>query len=47
MKTAIAKVVQVMGNCNADYKLGDRVVVNLDNACIEKKESYLLMLEIL
>lgn len=39
MKTAIAKVVQVKGNCNAEYELGDKVIVNLDNACVEKEQS--------
>ena len=39
MKKAIAKVVRVKGNCNADYKLGDRVIVNLDKACVDKKHS--------
>lgn len=39
MKTAIAKVVQVTGNCNADYKLGDEIIVNLDNACVDKEQS--------
>ena len=39
MKTAIAKVVRVTGNCIADYKLGDEIVVNLDNACVDKEQS--------
>jgi uncharacterized repeat protein (TIGR04076 family) len=39
MKTAIAKVVRVTGKCNADYKLGDEIIVNLDNACVDKEQS--------
>jgi uncharacterized repeat protein (TIGR04076 family) len=39
MKEVIAKVVQVMGNCNAHYRLGDKVVVNLKNACVDKDQS--------
>ena len=39
MKRAIATVVRVTGTCNAGYQVGDKVVVNLDNACIEKEHS--------
>jgi len=39
MRRATAVVVRVTGTCSASYKLGDKVLVNLDNACIEKKES--------
>ena len=39
MKATIAKVVRVTGNCNADYKSGDEIMVNLDNACIDKEQS--------
>jgi len=39
MRRAIATVVRVTGRCNAGYKLGDRVIVNLDNACIDKERS--------
>ena len=39
MRRAIATVVRVTGRCNAGYKLGDRVVVNLDNACVDKEQS--------
>ena len=39
MKKAIAKVVRVKGNCNANYKLGDEVIVNLSNACVDKDQS--------
>jgi len=39
MKKAIATVVRVTGTCNAGYQVGDKVVVNLDNACIEKEHS--------
>ena len=39
MRRATATVVRVTGTCNAGYKLGDKVMVNLDNACIDKKES--------
>lgn len=39
MKRAIATVVRVTGTCNAGYQVGDKIVVNLDNACIEKEHS--------
>lgn len=39
MREAIATVVQVTGHCNAGYKSGDKVVVNLNNACIDKEQS--------
>lgn len=39
MKRAIATVVRVTGTCNAGYRVGDKVVVNLDNACVEKEHS--------
>lgn len=39
MRRATATVVRVTGTCNAGYRLGDKVVINLDNACIDKKES--------
>lgn len=39
MRRAVATVVGVRGTCNAGYRLGDKVTVNLDNACINKEES--------
>lgn len=39
MKRAIATVVRVTGTCNAGYQVGDKVVINLDTACIEKEHS--------
>lgn len=39
MRRAIATVVRVTGTCNAGYELGDKVMVNLATACIDKKES--------
>lgn len=39
MRRTIATVVRVAGTCNAGYKLGDKVIVNLDNACIDKEQS--------
>ena len=39
MRHAVAEVVRLKGTCNAGYRSGDKVVVNLDNACIDKKQS--------
>lgn len=39
MRKAIATVVRVTGTCNAGYKVGDKVVVNLENACVDKEQS--------
>ena len=39
MRRAIATVKRVTGKCNAGYKLGDKVTINLDNACIDKAQS--------
>lgn len=39
MKRAIGTVVRVTGTCNAGYQVGDKIVVNLDTACIEKEHS--------
>jgi uncharacterized repeat protein (TIGR04076 family) len=39
VKRAIATVVRVTGACNAGYEIGDKVVVNLDTACINKELS--------
>lgn len=39
MRRAIATVVQVTGACNAGYEVGDKIIVDLNNACIDKKES--------
>ena len=40
MGRAVATVVRVTGTCNAGYKLGDKIIVNLDSACINKEESH-------
>lgn len=37
MQRAIATVVQVTGTCNAGYRIGNQVIVNLDTACIDKE----------
>ena len=39
MRRAVATVTQVIGTCNAGYQVGDRIVVNLDTACIDKEQS--------
>jgi uncharacterized repeat protein (TIGR04076 family) len=39
MQRAIATVVQVTGTCNAGYRIGDQVIINLDTACIDKELS--------
>jgi uncharacterized repeat protein (TIGR04076 family) len=39
MRRAIATVVRVTGTCNAGYRVGDQVVVDLDTACIDKEQS--------
>lgn len=39
MRNAIAEVVRIKGACNAGYRRGDKIVVNLDNACVDKKQS--------
>lgn len=39
MERAIATVVRVTGTCNAGYQVDDRVIVNLDTACIDKEQS--------
>jgi uncharacterized repeat protein (TIGR04076 family) len=39
MRRVIAEVVRVTGTCNAGYIVGDKVIVNLDNACIDKEQS--------
>ena len=39
MRRAVATVVRVTGTCNAGYKSGDKIIVNLDNACINKEAS--------
>jgi uncharacterized repeat protein (TIGR04076 family) len=39
MRRAIATVVQVTGTCNAGYQVSDKVIVNLDTACIDKEQS--------
>ena len=40
MRRAVATVVRVTGTCNAGYKIGDKVTVNLDSACINKEASH-------
>ena len=39
MNSVTAAVVRVTGTCNAGYQVGDRIVVNLDTACIDKQQS--------
>lgn len=39
MSRAIATVVRVTGTCNAGYRVDDKIVVNLDSACIVKEQS--------
>lgn len=39
MKIAIGTVVLVTGKCNAGYSRGDKIIVNLDNACVDKERS--------
>lgn len=39
MRRAIATVERVTGTCNAGYQAGDRVVINLDTACVDKEGS--------
>jgi len=39
MKSAIATVVRVTGACNAGYQAGDKIIVDLETACIDKEQS--------
>ena len=39
MKRNIATVRRVTGTCNAGYRVGDKIVVNRDIACIDKERS--------
>ncbi|MBM3748166.1 MAG: hypothetical protein FJW34_20465 [Acidobacteria bacterium] len=39
MRKAIATVVRVTGACNAGYRAGDTIVVDLETACIDKEQS--------
>ena len=39
MKRATATVVRVTGTCNAGYQVGDKIIVDLDTACINKEQS--------
>jgi uncharacterized repeat protein (TIGR04076 family) len=39
VKRAIATVVQVTGACNAGYQAGDKIMVDLETACIDKEQS--------
>ena len=39
MRQAVATVTRVTGKCNASYQVGDKIVVNLENACIDKEHS--------
>ena len=39
MRRTIATVARVTGQCNASYRVGDEIIVNLDDACIDKERS--------
>ncbi len=39
MKIAIGTVVRVTGKCKAGYSRSDKIIVNLDNACVDKERS--------
>jgi uncharacterized repeat protein (TIGR04076 family) len=39
VRRAIATVVQVTGTCNAGYRVGDKIIVDLETACIDKERS--------
>ena len=39
MKRAIATAIRITGNCNAGYRIGDRILVDCDTACIDKEQS--------
>jgi len=38
MKRTIITVLKVTGNCNANYKVGERIFINNDTARIEKEQ---------
>ncbi len=44
MARATATAVRVTGTCNAGYTAGQKIVVNLDTACIDKEQSAQLCL---
>ena len=39
MRRATATVVRITGTCNVGYRMGDKIVVNRDTACIDKEQS--------
>lgn len=39
MRRAVATVLRVTGACNAGYQAGDKVIIDLDTACIDKERS--------
>ncbi len=39
MRQTVATVERVAGICNAGYHVGDKIVVNLDDACVVKDQS--------
>ena len=39
MRRTIATVARVTGQCNAGYRVGDQIIVNLDDACVDKEHS--------
>jgi len=39
VRRAIATVVRVTGSCNAGYQAGDKIIVDLETACIDKEQS--------
>jgi hypothetical protein len=41
MRQAVVTVTRVTGKCNAGYQVGDRIMVNLENACIDKDHRHL------
>jgi uncharacterized repeat protein (TIGR04076 family) len=39
MKRTVATAMQVTGNCNAGYRVGDEILIDCDTACIDKEQS--------
>lgn len=39
MKRAIATVVRVTGVCNAGYQAEDKIIIDLETACLDKEKS--------
>ncbi len=39
MRRAVATIARVTGACNAGYRIGDQVIINLDTACIDTEHS--------